>query len=278
MTKPDEQMQAMLDAVLERPEVEATEVYRCALCQDTGFVVTVLGDKHEGQRVARRCTCLETVRRERRLREAGIPPRYANASFASFRVQDADPSVRIARQLCEQLAASLLTMDGDRGLLLTGSCGVGKTHLAVATLRTVMTQYGVRGRFWDMASLLTQIRASFQQRQRLDAYPEDNEHDLLREFAVADALVIDELGGEKLTEWAWSELFLLLNGRYNAGGERPRLTIITSNFPNLGPGERAPNGGETLGDRIGARMFSRLQEMTRHVEMVGRDYRRRGGR
>ncbi len=100
----------------------------------------------------------------------------------------------------------------------------------------------------------------------------------VKEFADMPALVVDELGGEKLTDWSYSEVSLLLNQRYNHGfggqGAAPRLTIFTTNFPNQGPGEGV-GMAETLGDRIGARMFSRLQEMCRVVEMTGSDYRRK---
>lgn len=73
----------------------------------------------------------------------------------------------------------------------------------------------------------------------------------------------------------------ILNTRY----VDKRTTIITTNYPNLPSGE-ALNGGEsasfsrysareeTLGDRIGNRMWSRLQEMCVPVAMQGSDYRR----
>ena len=84
----------------------------------------------------------------------------------------------------------------------------------------------------------------------------------------------------------WDTVAHILNSRYN---DR-RTTIITTNYPNreaLGAmpvrrtgkksaeqedAERAMSG-ETLGDRIGERMRSRLQEMCVVVEMHGKDFR-----
>jgi DNA replication protein DnaC len=72
-----------------------------------------------------------------------------------------------------------------------------------------------------------------------------------------------------------------LNTRYN---DR-RTTIITTNYANAGPlgsGDLMPSAfaqarnavrEETLGDRIGERMRSRLQEMCVVVEMQGVDFR-----
>jgi DNA replication protein DnaC len=72
----------------------------------------------------------------------------------------------------------------------------------------------------------------------------------------------------------------VLNSRYN-----DRLTtIITTNYANTAPlgvdtgsnGQiRAAMREETLGDRIGERMRSRLQEMCIVVEMHGDDFRQK---
>jgi DNA replication protein DnaC len=97
--------------------------------------------------------------------------------------------------------------------------------------------------------------------------------------------VLDELGAVRPTEWVWDTVSLILNTRYNDN----RTTIITTNYPNLSERDRL-NGNlssrsseaakyaaerETLGDRIGDRMRSRLLEMCRIVTMEGQDYRER---
>jgi DNA replication protein DnaC len=73
---------------------------------------------------------------------------------------------------------------------------------------------------------------------------------------------------------------LILNARYN---ER-RMTILTTNYfdeaeaPPVGArlpgGQRVVVKEDTLGDRIGARMRSRLYEMCRTVEVYAPDFRR----
>jgi DNA replication protein DnaC len=71
---------------------------------------------------------------------------------------------------------------------------------------------------------------------------------------------------------------LILNTRYND----KQTTIITTNYLDLpaGAGFRADEKGskaarseDTLGDRIGDRMRSRLSEMCVLVEMTGKDFR-----
>lgn len=79
----------------------------------------------------------------------------------------------------------------------------------------------------------------------------------------------------------WDTVALILNTRYND----KRTTIITTNYADLAPGGSSGSNGtgrvmrdETLGDRIGERMRSRLAEMCVVVEMHGEDFRRTVGR
>jgi DNA replication protein DnaC len=73
---------------------------------------------------------------------------------------------------------------------------------------------------------------------------------------------------------------LVLNARYN----EKRMTLLTTNYFDeleaAAPAAKLPEGRrivvkeDTLGDRIGARMRSRLFEMCRTVEVYAPDFRR----
>jgi len=101
------------------------------------------------------------------------------------------------------------------------------------------------------------------------------ELEVLRPVFETEVLVLDELGAVKPTEWVWDTVSLILNARYNDN----RTTIITSNFDDRPAGAVAgPRGAareETLGDRIGERMRSRLHEMCRIIKMDGEDFRQK---
>jgi DNA replication protein DnaC len=105
------------------------------------------------------------------------------------------------------------------------------------------------------------------------------ELNVLRPVFETDVLVLDELGAVKPTEWVWDTVSLILNTRYNDN----RTTIITTNFddqPAAGAAvsispARTTSRGETLGDRIGERMRSRLHEMCRIVTLDGTDFRQK---
>jgi DNA replication protein DnaC len=159
-------------------------------------------------------------------------------------------------------------------LLLTGSIGVGKTHLAVGILQALVVERGASGLFYDYRDLLKQVQNSYNQSVAA------TEMQVLRPVFDAEVLVLDELGAAKPSDWVWDTVAHILNTRYN---DR-RTTIITTNYANAGPlgSEPGQNGAaraamreETLGDRIGERMRSRLQEMCVVVEMQGEDFRQK---
>jgi len=82
----------------------------------------------------------------------------------------------------------------------------------------------------------------------------------------ADVLVLDELGANKPTDWVKDTMSHIINCRYN---DR-KLTIFTSNYLD----NPARQGEESLTDRIGVRLRSRLYEMCKVIEIQGEDFRR----
>jgi DNA replication protein DnaC len=125
--------------------------------------------------------------------------------------------------------------------------------------------------FFDYRDLLKQVQNSY------NRSVEVTELEILQPVFDAEVLVLDELGASKPTDWVWDTVAHILNTRYN----EQRTTIITTNYANLPPGggdlsgPRAAVREETLGDRIGERMRSRLQEMCVVVEMTGEDFRQK---
>ncbi len=204
---------------------------------------------------------------------ARIPERYTHCTLedyvASF--SGANKSLGAALLQARQFVKSYPWDTGGNGLLLTGSIGVGKTHLAVGILQALIAERGAKGVFFDYRDLLAQVKNSY------NRGVEATELEILRPVFEAEVLVLDELGASKPTDWVWDTVAHILNTRYN---DR-RTTIITTNYANLAPGAsdlNATRGAareETLGDRIGERMRSRLQEMCVVVEMTGADFRQK---
>ncbi len=241
------------------------------VCEKCGGAGMVLGKNAAGVRVARVCECQLAATNSHRLSQTRIPPRYEHCSFESFdpKYPGADASLGLASLKAQSFIHEFPIGTDGRGLLLTGTIGVGKTHLAVSVLRTLVEDRGARGIFWDYRELLKEIQHSY------NPQVNSTELDILKPVFDAEVLVLDELGAQKPTDWVWDMVALILNTRYN----KKRTTIITSNFPDFPPGggkfSPAQNATreETLGDRISERMRSRLAEMCVAIEMRGKDFR-----
>jgi DNA replication protein DnaC len=236
-----------------------------------------------------RCQCLEEWRRESVLTEAAIPERYQHCTVESFEIwNERDPSLVKARKSTQEFIDTFPS--AERGMLFMGRVGTGKTHLAVAALRAVILDRGVRGLYINATDLIQQLQMT------IDGGGPSREQ-VLRPVIEVELLVLDELGACRPTEWVLDQLYYVINSRYM----RRRLTLVTTNFLDSPQPMRArtpKQGGEvpsrtpapdvvdrwqeTLSDRISDRLRSRLYEMCESIELRGEDYRARertpGGR
>jgi DNA replication protein DnaC len=251
-----------------------TGVEVCRLCEGSGWKV-IPGSP---DRRVTRCDCQLRARSESLLAAAHIPKRYEHCELSSFTTDfpGADSSISLAHISASRFVEEFDPASGA-GLLLVGGIGSGKTHLAVGILKELIARRGSHCLFCDYRELLKHIQNSYNDSVQA------TELDVLRPVFDAEVLVLDELGAVKPSEWVWDTVSLVLNTRYNDN----RTTIITTNFPDepaagmAGPdlssrsSAFAASRRETLGDRIGERMRSRLHEMCRVVPMHGLDFRQK---
>ena len=205
-----------------------------------------------------RCDCWRAAVVDRLLAEARIPSRYARCELSNFE-HDAD-SPREAYRRATRFVSAFPVI--DKGLLLYGHNGVGKTHLAIGILKEVIRLKGARGYFFETRELLRLVRDTY------NRSVEETEMDVLGPVLEADLLVLDDLGAERTSEWVQETLGLVVNTRYNAR----RATIFTSNLVDL-PDNTDPRG---FVFQLGARTRSRLKEMCDWVEIQGADVREVG--
>jgi DNA replication protein DnaC len=248
----------------------------CPICEGAGLRVV---ERPGGVRVAEPCVCRVERRTARMIEQARIPRRYQNCTLDEFDIfPGSDTSLTTALITARNFVKAYPLETDGKGLLLVGDLGVGKTHLAVGILQSLILDRGARGLFYDYRDLLKEIQNSY---GRNDL----SERQILAPVFDAEVLVLDELGAAKPTDWVWDTVQHILNTRYN---DR-RTTIITTNYSN--DRETAPDKFEglprdkrdaaramqtsTLGDRITDRMQSRLQEMCVLVEMHGIDFRQK---
>lgn len=141
---------------------------------------------------------------------------------------------------------------GD-GMILIGSVGTGKTHLAVHAGRVaVRERYSVL--FTTLTDLLSDLRQTYRDGNEL------TEARIMELVGDVSLLILDDVAVEKQTDWTQDALYRIVNARY----EDEKATIITANM-NL----------EQLRERLGDRLVSRLYERSIVLDFTGADYRLR---
>jgi len=244
---------------------------------------------HAAKRVwAVPCDCTGKDRAARAMGRARIPTRYEHCDFDNFDTKLYDNengpefpkwnrSLEQAKLVTEAFARDYPASAGT-GVMLMGPCGAGKTHLAVAALRQIVSR-GHSGLFYDYRELLKEIQGSY------NPESQTSELGVLEPVLTADVLLLDDLGASKPSPWAMETVGHILNSRYN---ER-RITLLTTNYldatgpaPDFGsrrsqlPSGQAvsPAREDSLTDRLGMRIRSRLYEMCRTIELFAPDYRK----
>lgn len=205
--------------------------YRCAACEDTGYV---------GQSPRRMCSCLLQQRAERALGSAGLPP---HERFERFRT-DIYPSEAQRRRMEKVRDIALayaeeFPRNAKKDLLLLGGPGLGKTFLLNAIGARII-QRGFEAKKVTAYAMIQDILSGFSTGQ-----------DAAAAYQRAPLLLLDDLGSEAMIPNVTLEhVFSILNERRAAGLH----TVCAS---NLSPAQI----GERYGERILSRLFSR-EEVT----------------
>src|SRR3984957_16053968 len=256
-------------------------IENCPLCRGTGWRLEQRVDGAPGT-VATACDCGMEERAARVLERAHIPKRYEHCDFESYVADLTDGKTWMPQHAQSMKQAKMLTQGfvrdypgaAEKGLLLMGPSGVGKTHLAVAALKELIRR-GHGGLFCDYRELLKEIQASY------NPASESTEMRILEPIRNVEILVLDDLGASKPSDWVRDIVGIVLNARYNENRTPVSTTNYYDNPAQEGEAPRLPSGKlvmptreDSLEQRIGSRMRSRLFEMCRTVEITAPDFRR----
>jgi DNA replication protein DnaC len=229
----------------------ANNLAPCSFCYGTGMEV-IAG------KGARRCRCRTEEQQQKLFEAARIPRRYDRCSLSNYHPAPSNSTQLQAFNYAFKLVDEYPAV--DRGLLFMGTVGTGKTHLSTAILRGLIEK-GISCLFYEFGALLKEIQNSYNPVSHV------SESKVLAPVYETEVLVLDELGASKPTDWVRDTMMQIIGARYN---ER-RLTIFTTNYLDT----NRSLAEETLEDRTGTRLRSRLYEMCKTVIIEGDDYRRK---
>jgi DNA replication protein DnaC len=228
----------------------------CKICQDSGWVLVRVKERE----IARPCQCRQNDVQMLKASNANIPLRFIGTELKSYFPDKENSSQGKAKKAAEKFIADYPAL--DRGLLFQGPTGVGKTRLLCCIGNQLIKEKDTEVAYIDWNDLTREMKSG----ESADNRDFSNISQLIQRLARAELLLFDELGASRPSPWVEDNIYYLINRRYNDN----RVTLFASNFF-----DKKIASEETLSERIGSRIRSRLFEMARSVEIMGADYRQK---
>lgn len=143
---------------------------------------------------------------------------------------------------------------------ISGKAGSGKTiqaiHMMLNELRNCfIRRHHTAAEFISVPELLLRFKNSYNKQNG----EEKTETDLVNHYGSIQILVLDDIGVERTTDWAFQLLYIIINRRY----ENMLQTIFTSNI----------NLNELAGKLKDDRIPARIQQMCTIVKSKDINYR-----
>ncbi|MGU3288506.1 ATP-binding protein [Acinetobacter radioresistens] len=184
--------------------------------------------------------------REKHFAGATLPERHAGSRFKNYTVRHAGQqnAVNSALSYVQSILSGV-----KNNFVMVGKTGTGKTHLACASARTLLTR-GMYARYITSEEMAQRIMDAWDKKN-----PDITEKSVIHEFTQYDLLILDEYGlhdRDKRRELVHKVLY----ARY----DRMKPTMLISNMTlhdtKDGSGKTIPGLISDLGDRL----WSRFQQ------------------
>ncbi len=167
--------------------------------------------------------------------------KFQNLNFENFNINSGNEiAVKVAKDYTNKCATAIQ----KKGLIITGESGLGKTHL-VASIANKLIEKDKIVLMGRLPTLLDVIKETFRDNTK-------SENELIELYSNVDMMIIDDLGTEKISQWALEKLYTIVQNR----NENGLPIIITTRFDKEGLIERfSQSQDEQLVDAIISKLY-----------------------
>lgn len=178
----------------------------------------------------------------------GLPPLFKKKKFSNYNAKYNTAAFNQAKRFVENFP-------NEKGMLLIGDVGVGKTHIAAGIANELNVKL-YSSYFGNVVDIMGFVKSTYSKNSLL------TELDAIKIITEKiDLLIIDDLGKENNTEHNLTLLYQIINKLY----ENEKPLVITTNYTSSELNRR-------LGDRSKA-IISRICAMCEPVSLSGKDWR-----
>lgn len=174
--------------------------------------------------------------------------KFQNLNFENF---NSNSENELAIAIAKDYVNKNITSVNANGLIIMGKSGVGKTHLAASIANKLIENDKIvlMGR---LTTLLDMIKETFKDNTK-------SENELIELYSNVDMIIIDDLGTEKISNWALEKLYTIIENR----NENRLPIIITTRFDKQGLIERfSQSQDEQLVDAIISKLYQMCYGLT----------------
>ncbi|MDO4503670.1 MAG: ATP-binding protein [Clostridia bacterium] len=225
--------------------------YRCKKCSDEGYVDGIM------------CDCMKKMMKKEVYNQLNKMSPLELSSFENFSLDfysdtpqpnsELTPKKRMAKilEFCKKYASQF--KKNSPSLLMTGSTGLGKTHLSLAIAKEVIEKgFGVI--YGSAQNIISKM-----EKEKFRGY-QNSSDETERHYIDCDLLIIDDLGTEYLTSFSVATIYNIINSRIMMN----KPTIISTNLSM-----------KDLEKIYSQRMVSRIIGNNIRLEFLGSDIRQR---
>ena len=225
--------------------------YRCKKCSDEGYIDGIM------------CDCMKKMMKKEVYNELNKMSPLELSSFENFSLDfysdtpqpnsELTPKKRMAKilEFCKKYASQF--KKNSPSLLMTGSTGLGKTHLSLAIAKEVIEKgFGVI--YGSAQNIISKV-----EKEKFRGY-QNSSDETERHYIDCDLLIIDDLGTEYLTSFSSAAIYNIVNSRIMMN----KPTIISTNLSM-----------KELEKNYSQRMVSRIIGNNIRLEFLGSDIRQK---